>query len=298
MTIGRAGEGPGEFRSLTFLGHWPGDSIVVADLELARVSVFDAGGRYAREVRWGNGENSPASAIVGVFDDGSFLARAFTQLGYPPPHGLRRLDATFFHLAAGGTLADTIGTFPGSETYFLPTERGFRANPGLFAQTLSFATGPATFYAGPSDTYEYTEYSSAGRPSRLVRRSIQPAPVESGDVAAEKQARLADRPANDLRASLERMLAEMPVPDVMPVFDRILVGDDASVWVRSYNPAYEDAPTSWTVFDSEGQILAEVSMPAGLEPQQIGRDYVLGVAVDEMDVERVRLYALERPTDR
>jgi hypothetical protein len=293
-SIGGQGEGPGEFRSLSFVGRLPGDSIVVADLELARLSVFDARGQYVREVRWGTAANSPASAIVGVFDDGSYLARGFISLGYPPPHGLRRHAAEFYHLRRDGTLADTIGAFPGTETYFLPTERGFRANPGLFAQTLSFATGGRRFYTGSSDTYQFGVYSSDGRPLQLVRASIQPVRVSAADVAAEKQSRLQDLPANDQRASLERMLAEMPVPETMPTFDRILVDEEGTAWVRAWQPVWESDSATWTVFDPEGRVAAEVRMPHGLVPHQIGRDYVLAVATDDLDVERVQLWTLER----
>jgi hypothetical protein len=280
---------------LSFVGRLPGDSLVVADLELARLSIFNARGQYVKEIRWGNGIHSPASAIVGVFDDGSFLARGFTRLGYPPPHGLRRHTEDLYHLGRDGTLADTIGAFPGNEIYYLPTEFGFRANPGLFAQTLLLGTGKERLYVGTSDSYQFGVYSSSGRPLMLVRMSVLPARVSAADVAAEKQARLEDQATSDQRASLERMLTEMPVPEFMPAYDRILVDEEANVWIRAYQPAWKTDAALWTVFDSEGRIVAEVGMPRGLEPQQIGHDYVLGVATDELGVERLQLYALERP---
>lgn len=295
-SIGGPGEGPGEFRSFTHVGKLPGDTVVVADLVVARVSVFDAEGELVREVRWGNAANSPGSAIVGTFEGGTFLARGFTQLGYPPPHGLRRHPVVFYHLDGVGILADTIGEFLGSETYYLPTERGFRANPGLFAQSLSFASAGQEFYVGTSDTYEIRVLASSGKPLRIVRRAVTPSGVSAEDVAAEKRSRLEGLAANDIRASLERMLAEMPVPEQMPAFDRILVDEERNLWVREYSPAWREERDLWTIFDPAGQIVGELAMPLGFEPHQIGADYVIGVSKDAFDVERVRLYDLLKPS--
>ena len=48
------------------------------------------------------------------------------------------------------------------------------------------------------------------------------------------------------------------------------------------------------VYDSEGQFLARVTMPAGIEVLEIGVGHVLGVTRDELDVERVMLLELTR----
>ena len=48
------------------------------------------------------------------------------------------------------------------------------------------------------------------------------------------------------------------------------------------------------MFDPEGRLLGSVQMPERFRPTHIGADFVLGVARDEMDVERVRLYTLEK----
>ncbi len=47
---GGRGEGPGEFRALSRVYPWAGDSIAALDQAIGRLSVFDAGGRFARQV--------------------------------------------------------------------------------------------------------------------------------------------------------------------------------------------------------------------------------------------------------
>jgi hypothetical protein len=56
-----------------------------------------------------------------------------------------------------------------------------------------------------------------------------------------------------------------------------------------------DEPGRWTVFDPEGRMLGTVATPARFRVFSIGTDYVLGVWRDDMDVEHVRLFTLEKP---
>ena len=50
----------------------------------------------------------------------------------------------------------------------------------------------------------------------------------------------------------------------------------------------------WTVFDPEGRIQGLVETPPGLVIFEIGEDCVLGSAEDDLGVEYVQLWALDR----
>ena len=50
----------------------------------------------------------------------------------------------------------------------------------------------------------------------------------------------------------------------------------------------------WAVFDADGRVQGFVETPPGLDVFEIGEDYILGRVMDEFDVERVQLWALER----
>ena len=71
----------------------------------------------------------------------------------------------------------------------------------------------------------------------------------------------------------------------------LAVDDLGNLWVREYDPDAERG-RSWSVFDSESQMLGPVQLPADLRVTHIGADFVLGVWQDELDVEYVRLYQL------
>jgi hypothetical protein len=52
----------------------------------------------------------------------------------------------------------------------------------------------------------------------------------------------------------------------------------------------------WSVFDSSGAYLGTIALPAGFELHQVGKDFVLGVTRNELDVQVVELYSLDRGT--
>jgi hypothetical protein len=52
----------------------------------------------------------------------------------------------------------------------------------------------------------------------------------------------------------------------------------------------------WTVFDPEGRYLGDLTVPAGFNVFEIGPDVIIGRWTDDLDVEYVRLYRIEKPT--
>ena len=67
------------------------------------------------------------------------------------------------------------------------------------------------------------------------------------------------------------------------------------LWVREYDLPDADRPAPlWTVFDPDGHALGFVETPAGLSVLEIGADYILGLATDEIGIERIQVCALER----
>jgi hypothetical protein len=101
------------------------------------------------------------------------------------------------------------------------------------------------------------------------------------------------------------------VPDHYPRFGRLMADRAGNLWVMDYpqltdrtisgddlttpRPGFVDAAGAmWTVLTPDGDVVATVRTPPGLFVLEIGTDYVLGVAYDDLDVESVRLYTLDR----
>ena len=66
------------------------------------------------------------------------------------------------------------------------------------------------------------------------------------------------------------------------------------LWVESYRVPGDD-PLSYDVFDPEGRLVGQATLPDDMEILEIGRDYLLTLFRDELEVEHIRLYPLRRP---
>ena len=85
------------------------------------------------------------------------------------------------------------------------------------------------------------------------------------------------------------------IAESFPAFSRIMGDAAGCLWVREYDFPLEERPAPvWTVFDPEGRVLGFLETPAGLEIREIGEDYILGRKVDELGVESIQLWRLER----
>ena len=104
-------------------------------------------------------------------------------------------------------------------------------------------------------------------------------------------------PAEDpeWRDLLTAILAALPLPSALPAFAAIEVDARGHLWVREYAPPGEEGgPPLWTVFDPDGIVQGFVETPAGLTIYEMGADYILGKVRDELGVEFVQLWPLDR----
>ena len=66
------------------------------------------------------------------------------------------------------------------------------------------------------------------------------------------------------------------------------------LWIGEYVLPGETART-YTIVDADGRAVGRVTMPVRTTPLDIGRDYVLGLTPDELDVEQLTVWGLRRP---
>jgi hypothetical protein len=65
------------------------------------------------------------------------------------------------------------------------------------------------------------------------------------------------------------------------------------LWVQDYELPGSDTVT-WSIFDVEGHWISELVVPRDWQVLDIGADYLLVLVEDELDIERVRKYSLDR----
>ena len=293
-SVGRPGEGPGEFGSLGMLFRL-GDSLVAYDYQLRRTSVFDDKGTFARsftlEAPPGHSGLSPRGALA----DRTLLVstnRVFVY-GEAQP-GVVRDTVLYLRHDLDGALVDSIGRFPGVQYVVRVTEGAMSVSSLPFGIRPLTAIHASGFFYGTSDRYEIRRYAADGTLEMLIRRVFEPRRVTPEDVTAYKEQVLTAMGQRN-RQAVERMLADTPFPETMPAFAQLQVDGEGNLWVEEYRSPADRHPRRWTIFDPTGQMLGTIETPDRFTIFEIGEDYVLGRWIDNFDIEYVRLYGLIKP---
>ncbi len=302
-TIGRQGEGPGEFTQPGRMGFF-GDSLWVMDSGLNRASYFDTGGEFLGSVSPEislEGPNGRAVRPGYPLRDGTFTARPGAgamqiATGELTENPLMRVDAE-------GNALGTIWLQPYKPLDILALlDQGGRG--GMFSNqavrdapiTASLERGllvidrDAWTGSGPA-TIGVTRIDLGG--DTLFARSFPytPVPLSSERVDSAVRAtteRLRNYSEGDIRAATYR-------PSHLPPLGGIVVGRDGTIWLRHYDPTRSEAGEEvyeWWVLDAEGHPLARAVTPARLRLRTITADVVWGVERDELDVEYIVRYRL------
>lgn len=298
-SVGGEGGGPGEFKSIAFVDVFDGDSLVTFDWNNNRSQVFDPQVEFVRSLRFdpaGEGDATQLARPVAPFADGTFLTRVTRGFRPGDPEGVSRDSVLYLHHDRSGALIDSIGRLPGKETYVKSfTNRSITVTTLPFGRAPQLAVHGNDFWFGSSDTYEIRYYTGDGALQRLIRAEEPVTPVTDADIQRFTEDRL-EVASEEWRPRLQQMLDEVSFPEMMPAYSNLVADDAGNLWVADYPGPVTEAHDSWNVFDPDGRLLGSVDIPPRFLVFQIGADFVLGLHRDEMEVERVRLYGLEKGT--
>jgi hypothetical protein len=297
-TIGRKGRGPGEFGRLFWAGRWRGDSIAAWDAQLTRLTIYDADGSFARTL-------SPRAQLgffpqlQGVLADGSFVLSSGTDAsrGIAMTAGVRRDTMTLVVIGPDGAVGDTLGRFPGAEQYLMVLPGGgFVMHPLPFGRTAATAAQGSQIAVGSGDVYQVALYEPARGLQRLIRAESERRRVTGEDVRRYRETMAAMGAEGDAfaRRQQEQFLREVPFPERMPSLTAILPDGRGNWWIQDPPDAGASGDSVWRLVSGGGRLMGVLRAPAGLAIKEIGPDWVLGVYLDDNDVEHVRLHALMR----
>ena len=290
-TWGGRGEGPGEFSSggPTAIALWPGDSIAAPNTG-PRLSLFDMDGNHGRDIAI----EITRCDVRDLLPDGRIVSRGCLLLNRRAvgSSDLVRYDTEWSILDTDGTLHVSLGEFLDTEEWVISVPDGTGETPHPFRRGTRGSLWGELVAIGVQDSYEIKAFAANGSLVRIVRRDGGPESPTRADQDAYFARRFADAPA-DRRAALMRSVRDMPLVDSYPAFEEILSDLAGYLWVREYR-MFGEGDLVWTVFDPEGRVQGLVETPAGLNVFEIGEDYVLGSAEDELGVEYVQVWALSR----
>jgi hypothetical protein len=291
FTVGRKGGGPGEFEGLGLAVVGRGDTVAAYDWNLRRLSYFGPDGGFVRSVPWRFEAGFPLP--LGPLPDGAWLAnRGFVFRPGAAGSEVIRDTLPFLVFDSTGVLRDSIGRFPQFEFYVQSEGSSAFASSLPFGRATEAAVWGDRFYAGHNERYEIIRYTLEAVPELIIRLEHAPVAVTAQDVAVLKAERL-ENADERWRQRTERMFQTMPLPSTFPAFADLSVDADGNLWVLDYTrPGVDER--RWTVFSADGRALGSVETPPGVRVLEIGPDYLLGVWQDDLDVQYVRLYRLDR----
>lgn len=300
---GRSGSGPGEFRWMLWAGAYRGDSLAAWDGTARRLTVLDPATRQGRtqtiELPQRQEEGRAGALVVqipgtvsGVFADGTLLVMPTIIVPVDPGKPVSQ-EIVFERYSPDGAPLDTVAAIVWPELRISAGNAAVELPPPFRPRFVSAIHG-VRFYHGPGEAYEIRVYTADGALERVIRASHRDLTVTEAAREAYREQQRSRAKDDATRAQIERALADVEFPATLPPYARMLVDAEDHLWVQDYLLPGHEGPTTWSVFDAEGRLLGVVELPARFEPRQIGRDFILGVWRDELDVSYVRLYELER----
>ena len=294
---GGQGEGPGEFRALNSGHVLPGDTLLMWDSRLRRVSFFTPDGHFLRSTRlnWpGPGQLTYPFPV----SEGRLVAMTFSNPRTNDPNpsvGLHRPSVPLLLFDRGGEVSDTLGLFPGHEqvVHEIAGSPAYSVTP--LSRTLYVDSWASFLVIGTADGVEVSIWEELGGPSAIFRQ------VGVDLTLSDEERRWYEDREMELATNPEEVQwAEMAIANLgyferRPAFTALKVDREGNVWIRTGRHFPSSAPSlDWTAFSSEGVLLGTVRFPEGFRVLEIGERELCGVWTDDLGVEYLRVHGLEK----
>ncbi len=285
-STGRKGEGPGEFVGSNSLDVVAGDTMVIWDGALKRLSVFDPEGKFVRTVDLKRPE--PIQLSLGVVD--LHTAMGSRLLESSDSAGLYILRSEVLLLANDGEHLVAL------DTIHEPRHSGENFSTDLpFAPRAFLTAGAGRAYVTRGAPYEVLVFRSDGSLLQIVRRPWTASPVTEENIQTYLEWTLGQGNRERQERWLPRREAAARLSDTKPAIWSMVPDRVGNLWVGRWAD-YGNPRTDYDVFDTDGKWLCKVAIPEELQMiTEIGDDYVLGEVIDDLGVERVSLYSIHKP---
>lgn len=287
--VGSEGAGPGEFKSISWLRPFTGDSLLVFDGSLYRFTVLSPAGAVARDF-------TPTPMLdglsypVAMVDDRRLVVINGHPMSSNTP-GVQQEFGTYLITDYSGVVLDTLGRFPMREIYvqFRGPIRSTTERP--FSAVTSVAATAGRIYLTQGGTHRIDVLDAAGTMLRSIRLSRESEPVTEKGIEQYISQRSQTRAFRSAVGS--GTPADLPFPNIYPSLSQLVVDPLDYIWAREYRSP-ENLQQWWHVHDENGEWLGRIELPEGLSVFEIGADYLLGLVRDGDGVEQVRIYGLSR----
>jgi hypothetical protein len=290
---GGRGQGPGEFQYIQDLYVLPGDTLLALSSrnkvwltpdgtfvrqELVMLDPLATGGWFSEGAM--------------LLPNGNLLAMQYRQETpeNPRPTGLYRPVLRYALLDLRTNRVTPLVTAGGIRQTSDPRGGGTQA----FSPHAQHAIGSDRVYVGDNDTTFVSAFTLDGAAVRTFAVADKAVPVTDAHMADYRRRTLEMIGSNAAqRSRFEQNLDAVARPKRFPYWGTAMVDRPGNLWVSAASTGAA-GPTTWTVFHRDGGRIASVVVPSGFAPKEIGVDYVLGVMRDDLGVESIHMYVLNR----
>ncbi len=287
-SMGRSGEGPGEFRNPLGLWVTSGDTLWAGDYRPWRYNVFTAEGELVRQVNLK--PTYPNSSRGGGILDNGFSINARTGWGTKGDFSERMSLFVEVH-DPSGNLTD------GPLKMLGPREGTIRGGPSTLVTRELFGSRPDVDALGSTIALVH-----GSRPEilildqklgvKMIIRYYDPGQIVTRAHVRAWRDNLRERRGvrwdeyDDAAISPDR-----PVADMFPYISTVKIGRDERIWINRYNLPGEER--GWLAFGADGTFVCHLAeMPGSI--QEFGADYVL--LEFEEGAPTVRIHELKLPS--
>lgn len=296
-SIGRDGQGPGEFYWLTSLQRGPNDSLFAFDGQMQRLTVFSGDGRLERTARFEvEADVRGRDALVSAkrLADGVWVGRARDTNVHGAPGEIMRDTISVGLLDGALDALQPLAHLPARMTATIV--RGGRRSwtaPAFSPRPVLALWGRCVFMSSAEDRSIFV-FSSEGEPVTTFQGPGSPRSVTQEHVESWLDFKLTvNNVPEEERQETRRRLATYPHPATLPYYSHMVADQWGHIWLQEYSPP-DGLGRRWYVLSQSGRLLGEVTMPKRMRAFEITEDGVLARTLGELDEEMVELFPLSR----
>ncbi len=275
-SLGRAGQGPGEFNFFQYVHVVPGDTVLAFELARRKSILYLADGTFIgeRDIPLPTDRQIPP-LMRGRLLNGTFVHSGEALLPQAPggPEKVFRMDLPIFSLAPEATDYDTMLVTRSAQMYASSVSAMGQtmpmARPVAFGPSPLITVGDELTWVSTGDVAEMASFRIGSRtPTQLVRFEMTPRTVTDTDRQRYKDdAREAFKqfeqmmPPGMLESEIEK-LEQTIFASEFPAIGQLITDKIGRIWVGT-GVAFGDDERRWMVLSPAGELLGRVTLPEG-----------------------------------
>jgi hypothetical protein len=281
-SIGRKGQGPGEFQWIADFSFLPNGRLLAMDFRSQRTSIFDPSGEFFESHQW----------IQNLYLDQILLASnhslILAVMDFGGPSQKRNIVVNEYDFK--GKLVLSLGEFvaqqrkaydDGEINYSVPIPHS----------PVSLLTGDLShnrIYHCLNNKYLLEVYDRTGKIIRKIDRPYSPVPFTNED-----KANYIAQFENHRISGMKKLAREVDFPNLKSVASRLISDDQGNLWIKTYEQeaTNEKVRIAYDIFNKEG--LYDARVWCDLEPSIIFKGKMYRIQVDEetgnRDLKRYRM---------